>query len=473
MTKFKKLTQYLLFILLILTFIPAIVTYADTKDDLYAQAAREYEADNLPKAKKLFYRFFATYPEDIKAPFALYYFIHSLKDINQIVRFTDYLSKKYPDFKKLNELLMKSAEIFFGKEDYGRAKAFYIKVIRNNPSIEKKISAIYHLGKIALLLGNRKIARKYFVYLVNAHSDNEYVDSAYYEIGETYFSEGNYKKATHYYTYIVDHFDNSELMPKALYRLSRCYEFLKLDNLALQTYKVLIKNYPKSFEAKISKKALSGMREKFLETGIEVKTNQPMGELELYELNQAYNKSKKFVYDDSGTPKEPVHYHKYRNNKTIEFDLPVPEYEPDRPEIYKFEEEENNPNAEFYKGLGPKLRYSDDIEVPDENLNYTPVKPFRPNKRETVKVIAKKVGGYYIQVGVFSNKANAFSFKKELSSLGYSNTAVIKSKVNGKIMYKTAIVGIKTYSNAKKVSDNLKNRGYNNMIVEAKNLIDR
>lgn len=72
---------------------------------------------------------------------------------------------------------------------------------------------------------------------------------------------------------------------------------------------------------------------------------------------------------------------------------------------------------------------------------------------------------YKVQVGSFSNRSNAESYKNELVKKGYKDAFVSNAIVNGKAMYRVQIGAFSVRENASSMLNKIRNDGYGNAFI--------
>lgn len=72
---------------------------------------------------------------------------------------------------------------------------------------------------------------------------------------------------------------------------------------------------------------------------------------------------------------------------------------------------------------------------------------------------------YKVQVGSFSNKNNAESYRKELINKGYKDAFISNAVVNGKVMYRVQVGAFAVKDNASNMLNKVKSSGYTNAFI--------
>jgi tol-pal system protein YbgF len=119
----------------------------------------------------------------------------------------------------------------------------------------KELSAdeIYKLAKQALVQNDFETAREGFGQLLKRYPKSSQADNAQFWIGETYYLEKWYEKAILEYQKVIEKYPKGNKVPASLLKQGFAFSSLgdKANTLIFLTE--LLKNYPKSNEAKIAK----------------------------------------------------------------------------------------------------------------------------------------------------------------------------------------------------------------------------
>ena len=461
MYKYKVISYsaFLIIITLLLCLSPARII-GETKDTLYEKAVEAYELKYNDNAKKSFFQFFNNYPEDIKAPYALYYYIMLLENNNEIIKWSKHLFSKYANFKYIDNVYERLGYAYVQSKQFDNAYHIYSTLLNRNVSDELKAKSIYFLGKITLKNSDYRAARKFLTYLINSYSSSEYIPDAYCELGDTYDVEKNWAKAIECYVHLLNNYSQSQCASRALYKLGKCYEHMNQMDYAKQSYKLLLEKYPSSDETQQLKKN-SEYQELFATQNVlkeeehPIKNTQPTDESIIVEQPE----KKRFTFNKySDKETENVLLNEDTNDSDIEV-IKTPKYE--RKKL------SNLKSKEFM--IGDIEKDNDDKEV-DYLKNMmteefpTEVTEPKSNKIRTDKV-DKSNGNAYLQVGVFKVKNNATKVKSKLEKNGL-NVQISSVKNKGLMYYKILVIASNKKSNYIKTKKYLKQLGFNAVLIK-------
>jgi TolA-binding protein len=140
------------------------------------------------------------------------------------------------------------AERLWGDKNYAAAVAEFERVITKDPSGGFGQQALYRAATTqALFLGQYVEAIKKFRDFIQLSSDTQLIRSAQTQIGEILFTHlENYEQSIVHYQTLFKVFPDSNESPAFLYRIAKSQFFLFQFDEALETYKRLIRQFPKT-----------------------------------------------------------------------------------------------------------------------------------------------------------------------------------------------------------------------------------
>lgn len=153
---------------------------------------------------------------------------------NQLIKLESKVNKQTSFIKKATKAL--GANISSG------SKASNAKLKKANRSFEK---------------GKKKTAKKLYLEVLEEGNINAAQRNAvFYNVGLLYYWEKNYDEALVYFSKIYTKYPRSSYAPRSLYYIGKSFNDAGKKDEAQATFQELIKNYPKSKQAKKAKKEL-------------------------------------------------------------------------------------------------------------------------------------------------------------------------------------------------------------------------
>jgi len=103
-------------------------------------------------------------------------------------------------------------------------------------------------------------AREKFKAFLAVYPKSELSDNAQFWIGESYYSEKDYERAVIAYDDVIKNFPKGDKVPSALLKQALCWQQLADKTFAQSLLKRVIKEYPRTQQAKIAEEKLKGIR---------------------------------------------------------------------------------------------------------------------------------------------------------------------------------------------------------------------
>ena len=103
-------------------------------------------------------------------------------------------------------------------------------------------------------------AREKFRAFLAVYPKGELSDNAHFWIGECYYSEKSYEKAIIAYDDVIKRFPRADKVPSALLKQALCWLKLGDKTFAQSLLKQVIREYPRTQQAKIAKEKLKGIQ---------------------------------------------------------------------------------------------------------------------------------------------------------------------------------------------------------------------
>lgn len=296
-----------------LVFIVRKLSLQKKKIEEIMQVEKMLETEKLPPGSETanFEKTLRELPDENKRALGLYLItetlFHKNKNESELKHLRDIyfeLTEKYGNFKKIDEVLFKLANIyFFDYFNFIESIKYYEKLLKEYPNSKwiKVISERLTLIKSAYpneepALKKYALAEKHFEaqdfdktiehlqFIINTYPNTKLAGTAYYFLGDIFFfKKTNPTMALEYYSKLaekmpahrntgsaqfkiaetyrklrkpneaivaykkfLENFNDFQYTDYAQYYIGQCYEELKDWTLALRTYKFLVANYPES-----------------------------------------------------------------------------------------------------------------------------------------------------------------------------------------------------------------------------------
>jgi len=162
----------------------------------------------------------------------------------------------------LPDLYLRYADCAFITKSYSKAVDAYSKIVSMNWS-----NAEYAQFQKGIILGlqnkdEEKVAA--MNYLITKFPGSNYADQANFELGETYLQMGEHAKARNAYQTIIAKNTNNAYLPKAYVKIGVIDYNTGKKEQAIEDYKLVVKKFPESREAKES---LDALKDIYVELG--------------------------------------------------------------------------------------------------------------------------------------------------------------------------------------------------------------
>ena len=108
--------------------------------------------------------------------------------------------------------------------------------------------------------GDLTTARTLYLAFIRKWPKDDLAGVAPFDIAETYYGQDNCPDALPEYGQLIKNFGKSRSVPLAYVRSGDCFARLKNPEAARLAYEQVVKDYPKSSEAKMAQKGLSGLK---------------------------------------------------------------------------------------------------------------------------------------------------------------------------------------------------------------------
>jgi tol-pal system protein YbgF len=131
---------------------------------------------------------------------------------------------------------------------------------KREASSREAMEALYNSAKQTYEKKQFAAAREQFKAFLTVYPKSELSDNAQFWIGECYYSEKDYEKAIIAYDDVIKKFPKGAKVPAALLKQAFCWLALGDKTFAKSLLKQVIRDHPRSEQAKIAKEKLKGIR---------------------------------------------------------------------------------------------------------------------------------------------------------------------------------------------------------------------
>ena len=153
-----------------------------------------------------------------------------------------------------NELEAKIVE--FSKASKAQARIATPPPAKRQTSSQEAMKALYLNAKQTYEKKEFSAAREKFEAFLAVYPKGELSDNAQFWIGECYYSEKDYEKAVIAYDDVIKKFPKGDKVPSALLKQALCWQALGDKTFAQSLLKRVIREYPRTQQAKIAKEKL-------------------------------------------------------------------------------------------------------------------------------------------------------------------------------------------------------------------------
>ena len=129
---------------------------------------------------------------------------------------------------------------------------------KGDASSRQAMEALYNNAKQTYERKEFSAAREQFRAFLAVYPKGELSDNAQFWIGECYYSEKDYEKAIIAYDNVIKKFPKGDKIPSALLKQALCWLALGDKTFAQSLLKKVIREYPRTQQAKIAKEKLKG-----------------------------------------------------------------------------------------------------------------------------------------------------------------------------------------------------------------------
>lgn len=131
---------------------------------------------------------------------------------------------------------------------------------KREASFQEAMGALYKNAKQTYERKEFAVAREKFKAFLAVYPKGELSDNAQFWIGESYYSEKDYEKAIIAYDDVLKKFPKGDKIPSALLKQALCWLNLGDKTFAQSLLKRVIREHPRTQQAKIAKEKLRGIQ---------------------------------------------------------------------------------------------------------------------------------------------------------------------------------------------------------------------
>ncbi len=216
------------------------------KDALFQLAENRLKLGQFRLALPYYLEFYRTYPQDSRAPFALYGAGWCQLNTGQAGAALESFQKLIRDFPKSDpssHALYRVGEIRLEQGNYEQAKRAFDEVAKESADTELLVPALINLGWCYLNLGDFDEMTRVAHRLLKLPSGQVSKTLPQLLLGEAHFQRGQYKDALPYFFNLLNTPSQRE---NALYKISRCYFYEGKYKDAIINVEILSLEYPDS-----------------------------------------------------------------------------------------------------------------------------------------------------------------------------------------------------------------------------------
>ncbi|MES2278972.1 MAG: tetratricopeptide repeat protein [Bacteroidota bacterium] len=167
------------------------------------------------------------------------------KAANSFERFLDGEEK---DPNTINDAITRIADSYFVLKSYSKAMDYYNRIIAKHNQTEDY--AMFQRGMIQGLQGSLDTKISTLNEVLNKFPNSDFADDAAFEIAYTYFLKNDGEKSKSDLMAMVEKYPRSSYIPRALVTMGLIDYNADKEDLAVESFKRVIKDYPSTDEAK-------------------------------------------------------------------------------------------------------------------------------------------------------------------------------------------------------------------------------
>lgn len=159
--------------------------------------------------------------------------------------------------KTVNDAVLRLADSYFVNKNYNDALTYYNRIINNKQTGQDY--ALFQRGMIQGLQKQDDAKIATMENLLQTFPNSNYADDAGFEIAYTYFNKGEFEKSKTDLVELIAKYPRSSYVPRALMTIGLVQYNQDQDDLALESFKKVIRDYPSVPEAKQSLESIKNI----------------------------------------------------------------------------------------------------------------------------------------------------------------------------------------------------------------------
>lgn len=219
----------------------------------YLRAQTAAAESDWPAARQAFETLLAEFPETSRRPVAEFWIAETFYrqgDLEAAGARLDSLAKKMPQNREpwMGIVDLRRAQILAQRKQWNDAYALAAAIEKNHPAFDQQHEVDYLLGRCLADRADFDGARQAYRKAITSPTGEktETAAMAQWMIGETYFHQKNYEAACREYLRVEILYAYPTWQAAALFEAGKCYELLGNARAALDLYRRILKDYPKT-----------------------------------------------------------------------------------------------------------------------------------------------------------------------------------------------------------------------------------
>lgn len=168
--------------------------------------------------------------------------------------FEKFLQGDEKDRNTINDAVTRLADSYFVLKDYASARKYYDRIIDQH--IKGEDYALFQRGMIQGLQGNPDAKISTLTDVLNQFPNSDYADDASFEIAYTYFLKNDGATAKTDLMAMIEKYPRSSYIPRALVTIGLIDYNDGNNDLAIESFKRVVQDYPSTDEAKQAMKQI-------------------------------------------------------------------------------------------------------------------------------------------------------------------------------------------------------------------------
>jgi len=189
-----------------------------------------------------------SYPEKNQLLYATAYTSFQLKDYQRAATyFSRYRGSSSTDIKRKTDATLREADCFFATKGFIRAARLYDEIAQQ--SIAEAPYALFQQSLCQRLMGNRTEQMATLQKFIARFSDSPYLDDAYFELGQAQFATAQFNEAIQTFRQLITQFPRSLYAPRSTMQMALAhYNSGALDS-SMEVINTIVDTYSNTDEA--------------------------------------------------------------------------------------------------------------------------------------------------------------------------------------------------------------------------------